>query len=550
MATLLNGMLVLFLGHAAGHGILTVPHSKNNGYPGSYALDRSAYYTTASWWLDRAYFGTPKVTPWMRPGHFSWADARDLADVSQTFHPCGCYNPHGVQFCAGVELAHGWGETSMGPVAGPKVTPPQWPLGSQQETAFNLYANHGGGYVYMLCKRTDFLQCQKDLSEPIRSSTREQVDAYLKCIWDCFESNVLEFADSQWLEYQEQRDMNVTMKPSSRSEGTLPAQSSWRWIPIPDTTQITGGGDGTCSWDAVESFSNDQVKQHFTEDFGTDQLCDTGPKVHNPNNWQVKDKVIVPANLPVGEYVLSWRWDCYMADQIWSNCADVEITNSPGTQTTTVVLIATTSENEEPRTQIHWRIAHMLPFETHAASVSRVCGNAELYGVGTVGMRLRCGRFQLTLALRATRASAGRVVRSESDAARARRRAARAERARRQAQAEATRNAKVTSPEADREESEGEDDEPSLALVVVRAARPILRSVQWLANRVLGEKKTNLGDTSQFSYDHLSGQWILRRPSATGAEEESASSTEDQTWSLPETQRPIRRSEESDGGMA
>jgi len=131
---------------------------------------------------------------------------------------------------------------------------------------------------------------------------------------------------------------------------------------------------------------------------------------------------------------------------------------------------------------------------------------------------------------------------SESDAARARRRAARAERARRQAQAE------VTSPEADREESEGEDDEPSLALVVVRAARPILRSVQWLANRVLGEKKTNLGDTSQFSYDHLSGQWILRRPSATGAEEESASSTEDQTWSLPETQRPIRRSEESDGG--
>ena len=37
-----------------------------------------------------------------------------------------------------------------------------------------------------------------------------------------------------------------------------------------------------------------------------------------------------------------------------------------------------------------------------------------------------------------------------------------------------------------------QDDEPSLALVVVRAARPILRSVQWLANRVLGEKKTQL----------------------------------------------------------
>ena len=35
----------------------------------------------------------------------------------------------------------------------------------------------------------------------------------------------------------------VTMKASSRSEGTFPAESSWRWIPIPDTTQITGGWD-------------------------------------------------------------------------------------------------------------------------------------------------------------------------------------------------------------------------------------------------------------------------------------------------------------------
>ena len=52
-----------------------------------------------------------------------------------------------------------------------------------QVTAFNMYANHGGGYIYMLCKRTEFLQCRTDhLSEPIRSSTREQQDAYLKCL--------------------------------------------------------------------------------------------------------------------------------------------------------------------------------------------------------------------------------------------------------------------------------------------------------------------------------------------------------------------------------
>mmetsp|Transcript_9152 Transcript_9152/g.21980 ORF Transcript_9152/g.21980 Transcript_9152/m.21980 type:complete len:482 (+) Transcript_9152:46-1491(+) len=125
---------------------------------------------------------------------------------------------------------------------------------------------------------------------------------------------------------------------------------------------------------------------------------------------------------------------------------------------------------------------------------------------------------------------------SESDAARQARRERRAlaERAREQ----------VTSP--DREESSGEDDEPSLALVVVRAARPLLRSVQWLANRVLGEKKTNLGDTSKFSYDHISGQWVLQRPS--GHDEDSASS-EDQTWSLPNVKHGARRLDE-DGGMA
>ena len=42
--------------------------------------------------------------------------------------------------------------------------------------------------------------------------------------------------------------------------------------------------------------------------------------------------------------------------------------------------------------------------------------------------------------------------------------------------------------------------------------------------------------TGRFSYDHLSGQWVLQRPpGAASAAEDSADSTEDQTWSLPET---------------
>ena len=37
------------------------------------------------------------------------------------------------------------------------------------------------------------------------------------------------------------------------------------------------------------------------------------------------DRVKIPAWLPAGDYVLSWRWDCEETAQIWTNCADVTI---------------------------------------------------------------------------------------------------------------------------------------------------------------------------------------------------------------------------------
>ena len=57
----------------------------------------------------------------------------------------------------------------------------------------------------------------------------------------------------------------VTMKPSSRSEGTLPDQSSWRWIPIPDTTQITGGWEKLA--DETRKFppNNIQIRPNSTD---------------------------------------------------------------------------------------------------------------------------------------------------------------------------------------------------------------------------------------------------------------------------------------------
>ena len=43
------------------------------------------------------------------------------------------------------------------------------------------------------------------------------------------------------------------------------------------------------------------------------------------NDFNMVDKVIVPAGLAPGDYALSWRWDCEVTTQVWLNCGDVTI---------------------------------------------------------------------------------------------------------------------------------------------------------------------------------------------------------------------------------
>lgn len=33
----------------------------------------------------------------------------------------------------------------------------------------------------------------------------------------------------------------------------------------------------------------------------------------------------IPADLPPGDYVVGWRWDCEQTPQIWHSCADVTV---------------------------------------------------------------------------------------------------------------------------------------------------------------------------------------------------------------------------------
>jgi len=54
----------------------------------------------------------------------------------------------------------------------------------------------------------------------------------------------------------------------------------------------------------------------------------------NVPDWSMMDKVLIPADLEEGEYMLGWRWDCEESNQIWQNCADIVLTKDAPPSTT------------------------------------------------------------------------------------------------------------------------------------------------------------------------------------------------------------------------
>jgi len=69
------------------------------------------------------------------------------------------------------------------------------------------------------------------------------------------------------------------------------------------------------------------------------------------NKFSVMDEVRVPNK--VGEYVLSWRWDCEETDQVWNSCADIviaEADTTPAPKTTTTEPVPSPSTSPSGKT--------------------------------------------------------------------------------------------------------------------------------------------------------------------------------------------------------
>eukprot|EP00911_Craspedida_sp_UC1_P002861 UC1_evm1s2095 len=123
--------------------------------------------------------------------------------------------------------------------------------------------------------------------------------------------------------------------------GVKPVGSTWARNPIPRINDNNAGlaNPGDCPGPSARSCPGGycpdclQFPAPCPWDNGifncTGPSCDGNGQGECSNDWVtglIYDTVKIPKNLPPGDYVLGWRWDCEETAQIWSNCADVVLT--------------------------------------------------------------------------------------------------------------------------------------------------------------------------------------------------------------------------------
>jgi hypothetical protein len=271
--------------------------------------------------------------PWRAPGFAPVESPCGLAGgyykPVNGFPGNGGYPPIGMQH--GFDGRHMPGPTTI------------WPQGSKQEVAVSVNANHGGGYSYRLCPKPGKFE---QLTE------------------ECFQRHPLKLSgDIQWIQWGANTSGRVAVKALRVDEGTNPSRSQWTRFPMPacgggvggdaagpsnvpgrvqggkecNRTQFPPPAEGVfgygltqCVFPGIE-ISTAALLSNITHN----RACNKKEleEVANQFNVNFVDLVEVPSNLPVGEYILSWRHDCEQTPQVWASCADIKVT----AHTTTIV---------------------------------------------------------------------------------------------------------------------------------------------------------------------------------------------------------------------
>lgn len=244
--------------------------------------------------------------PWHAPGSAPVASPCGIDGGNADGCPAGNRRGGG---CAPGGYGHGPdGRTLKG-----NLHPAEWKAGEVVETSWGVTANHGGGYQFRLCPY--------DKSKPKMEALTE----------DCFQKTPLKFVgDTQWVQWNEDESSRVAIKARRTTVGTTPAGSEWTRNPIP---ACAGPGGGTAGGSSVLKPWNGHCKPWI--DGQLYQFPPPAKGVFGFWGWQltqprgqqfsIVDKVQIPADLPEGDYVLSFRIDCEQTAQVWNSCADIHI---------------------------------------------------------------------------------------------------------------------------------------------------------------------------------------------------------------------------------
>jgi len=269
-------------------------------------------YLDKRWWTAN-FNATPgtvddiwRFHPWRAPGHAPVFDACGMAGGVQTeMFNAGAYNTtvHAKQGDLGSA------------VLPPRPSGTVWRRGEVATTRWQMTARHGGGYQYRLCPG----------SSPLTEG--------------CFKATPLAFANTKThraLFADHSKEIPATLLTDGPAKG-------WMRMPVPDTdvhpcdyktaapehckTVCPGCGapwyaaDAACPTNCAAFPGLPEMAS--ARGFG-DRFPDPLPGA-NFHSYAIEDRVVVPADLPPGDYVLGWRWDCEMTSQVWSSCADITI---------------------------------------------------------------------------------------------------------------------------------------------------------------------------------------------------------------------------------
>eukprot|EP00037_Helgoeca_nana_P008306 m.74039 g.74039 ORF g.74039 m.74039 type:complete len:360 (+) comp18853_c0_seq1:71-1150(+) len=243
--------------------------------------------------------------PWRSPGR---------APVSDSCGVAGAYlTPTG----GGGETPEGAHQGDRGSNLPPTGIDTNWVAGKTAQVGWMIAANHGGGYSYSLCPK----------SEPITE--------------ECLNKLPLTFADlNHTIQYLDGRP-SVQIPAIDVSVGTFPAGSTWRLNPIPACSCDWGRGCSinpkSSSLQKAYTTCADCDLQECGKEVGTEfpvpfpngygqQIWNRKRPSDTADDWVIVDRINVPTD--AGEYVLRWRWDTEQNPQVWTHCSDVTIVSA------------------------------------------------------------------------------------------------------------------------------------------------------------------------------------------------------------------------------